>query len=147
MTNVIQAALSVTEKAAATLYDEFTADTPFELIMLMEADYDAIEAIHIWVRTVAAKHAEEHGGYHKVIEALRNGVFYIQMLESGTVFTDVSIARGYGLNGNEIFACYLGWDAGDLSGIGLFTTLGPDTDWDLYSDEELRELGPFSLLI
>jgi adenylate kinase family enzyme len=141
VSKVLQAAFSVTEKAAGVLYDEFTSAVPFTIAMFEETKFDAVESMYVWFDHVCKWYCKTYKDETNLVSELRREVFIIQM---GEVFSDVTKAREIGQQ-QEIFACYLNWDSSDLSELGLFTTLTPDDDWSMYEDSELEELAPFSL--
>jgi hypothetical protein len=139
MVRVIEAAFSVTEEAAGIIFDEFSAAVPFTIQMFEAADFNATEAIYIWTEKVGNWYNEKHTEQVDFLTELRRSIFDIHMKK----LIPYEEVRAIGKI-QEVFSCFLNWDASEWSEIGLFTTLGPDDDWDSYTNYELEEIGPFA---
>lgn len=139
MVRVIQAAFSVTEEAARTIYLEFSEAVPFCFKYFENAQFDAIQSIYLWTEEVNEWYQNKYPEQADFLTELRRSIFQIQMKE----LIPYNEVRQIG-QVREVFGCFLNWDASKWSEMGLFTTLGPDDDWSLYTDYELQEVGPFA---
>lgn len=132
----IVASLSVTEEAAVYIYDVLSETVPFSLPMLQQNDFNLLSAIHGWVYTWAETHPRH--SYHSLV-FLRKEVFRIQMRETAVSYAYVNLNRF-----DEYFACLMNFETGNLSELGLFTTVIPDEVKDM-EEFDLEGIGPFAL--